>query len=169
MTIQLIPNNPFNPDRLYKLFILGCLIVLALIISDMFKSCKKEQININPIKETIKEDLKRKDSVKEIIVYRDSVRKVVVHHWHTIRKDSLIPCETKLIVCDTLIKVDSLLITDLKHEINIGDSIIKNYQKVVLIDSNTIVGLKKDLRKQRNKTKFAWLVAGILGGVAVLK
>lgn len=167
MTIQLLPTNPFNPDRLYKLFILGCLIVLALIISDMFHSCKKEQIEINPIKETIKEDLKRKDSVKEVIVYRDSIRTKLVTKWRN-RTDTLTIHEV-VNLCDSVIYVDSALISDLKHEISIDDTIITNYQKVVYNDSIVIIGLNKDLKKQKRRTKIALIVAAIFGGVAVLK
>lgn len=163
----LIPNNPFNPDRLYKLFILGCLIVLALIISDMFHSCKKEQIEINPIKETIKEDLKRKDSVKEVIVYRDSIRTKLVTKWRN-RTDTLTITEV-VNLCDSVILVDSSLIASLKNEINLGDSIIRNYRIVAVNDSNTIVRLNKDLRKQKRKTKFAAAIAILLGGVAAIK
>lgn len=166
MAIQLIPNNPFNLDRIYKLFILGCLIVLFLIIADMFKGCKKDEhiAYINQIKDRIKSEIKQKDSTNTIIIYRDSVRKVIVHHWHTIRKDSLIPCETKLTVCDTIIKIDSLLISDLRHEINIDDSIINNYQKLSIIDSNTIVSLKKNIKLQKVKTKFITVV-GLTGWI----
>ena len=167
----LIPNNPFNPDRLYKLFILGCLIILALIVSDMLKSCRKSEhdADISPIKHRIIADIKRKDSVKEAIVYRDSIRTKLVTKWRTIRHDSLIPCEDKLARVDTIIYVDSLLISDLKHEIKLSDTIIANYQKVVYNDSIVIIGLNKSLVKQKRKTKLALIVAALFGGVAVLK
>jgi len=135
----------------------------------MFHSCKKEQIEINPVKETIKTDLKRKDSVKEVIVYRDSIRTKYITKWRTIRHDSLIPCEDKLVIFDTILSVDSLLISDLKHEISISDTIISNYQKVVYNDSIMIIGLNKSIRKQKTKTKLALILAGIFGGVAVIK
>ena len=169
MTIQLLPNNPFTPDRLYKLFILGCLIVLALIISDMFKSCRKSEhdADISPIKDRIKAEIKKKDSVKEVIVYRDSIRTKLVTKWRN-RTDTLTIHEV-VNLCDTILYVDSLLISDLKHEIKLSDTIIANYQKVVYNDSIKIIGLNKSLKKQRNKTKLAWLVAGIFGGVALVK
>jgi hypothetical protein len=168
MTIQLTPNGW---DKLYKLFILICLIVLALIISDMFKSCSKsEHIDINgTIKAEIKKDILRKDSVKEVIVYRDSIRTKLVTKWRTIRHDSLIPCEDKLIACDTLLVTDSLLISSLKHEIKLTDTIIRNYQKVVYNDSIVIIGLNRSIKKQRNKTKLAVLVAGLFAGFAIVR
>jgi hypothetical protein len=165
MTAVSQPNN--MGDKLYKLFILICLIVLVLIICDMFHSCKKEQIDINPIKETIKTDLKRKDSVKEVIVYRDSIRTKLVTKWRN-RTDTLTKYEV-IDLCDTLLVTDSLLISDLKHEISLSDTIIRNYQKVVYNDSIVIIGLNRSIKKQRNKTKLAVLVASLFAGLAIVK
>ena len=168
MTIQLTPNGW---DKIYKLFILICLIVLGLIISDMFKSCSKSEhvADISPIKDRIKSDIIRKDSVKEVIVYRDSIRTKYITKWRTIRHDSLIPCEDKLAKCDTILYVDSLLISSLKHEIKLSDTIIHNYQKVVYNDSIVIIGLNRSIKKQRNKTKLAVLVAGLFAGLAIVR
>lgn len=133
----------------------------------MFHSCKKEQIEINPIKETIKEDLKRKDSVKEVIVYRDSIRTKLVTKWRN-RTDTLTITEV-VNLCDSVILVDSSLIASLKNEINLDDSIIRNYRIVAVNDSNTIVRLNKDLRKQKRKTKVAAAIAILFGGIAAIK
>jgi hypothetical protein len=169
MANNLAMNNPNNWDKIYKLFILICLIVLGLIISDMFKSCRKsEHVDINgTIKAEIKKDIHRKDSVKEVIVYRDSIRTKLVTKWRT-RTDTLTKYEV-IDLCDTLLVTDSLLISDLKHEISISDTIIRNYQKVVYNDSIVIIGLNKSIRKQKTKTKLALILAGIFGGVALVK
>lgn len=167
MTIQLMPNSPNNLDRLYKLFILGCLIVLALIISDMFHSCKKEQIEINPIKETIKEDLKRKDSVQIRVLNTETVRDRWLTKWKT--KHDTITVEQVITLTDSIIKVDSTLISELKEIIKIDSSIIRNYRIVAVNDSNTIVGLNKDLRKQKRRTKVAAAIAMLFGGIAAIK
>ena len=162
-------SNPNNGDKIYKLFILGCLIVLVIIVSDMFKSCRESEhdADISPIKHRIIEDLKRKDSVKEVIIYRDSIRTKLVTKWRN-RTDTL--TLTKLVnITDSIILVDSSLIASLKHEISIDDTIIANYQKVVYNDSIVIIGLNKSLVKQKRKTKIALIVAAIFGGVALVK
>ena len=162
-------SNPNNGDKIYKLFILGCLIVLVIIVSDMFKSCRESEHipNISPIKHRIIEDIKRKDSVKEVIIYRDSIRTKLVTKWRN-RTDTL--TLTKLVnITDSIILVDSSLIASLKHEISIDDTIIANYQKVVYNDSIVIIGLNKSLVKQKRKTKIALIVAAIFGGVALVK
>lgn len=162
-------SNPNNGDKIYKLFILVCLIVLVIIVSDMFKSCRESEhdADISPVKHRIIEDLKRKDSVKEVIVYRDSIRTKLVTKWRN-RTDTL--TLTKLVnITDSIILVDSSLIASLKHEISIDDTIIRNYQKVVYNDSIVIIGLNKSLVKQKRKTKIALIVAAIFGGVALVK
>lgn len=162
-------ENPNNGDKIYKLFILLCLVVLVIIVSDMFKSCRKSEhdADISPIKHRIIEDLKRKDSVKEVIVYRDSIRTKLVTKWRN-RTDTLTITEV-VNLCDSVIYVDSALISDLKHEISIDDTIIRNYQKVVYNDSITIKSLSKSLKRQKVKTKLALIVAAIFGGVALVK
>lgn len=162
-------ENPNNGDKIYKAFIVGCLMLLIIIIADMFKSCRKSEhdADISPIKHRIIEDLKRKDSVKEVIVYRDSIRTKLVTKWRN-RTDTLTIHEV-VNLCDSVIYVDSALISDLKHEISIDDTIIRNYQKVVYNDSIVIMGLNKSLVKQKRRTKIALIVAAIFGGVAVLK
>ena len=162
-------SNPNNGDKIYKLFILGCLIVLVIIVSDMFKSCRESEhdADISPIKHRIIEDLKRKDSVKEVIIYRDSIRTKLVTKWRN-RTDTLTIHEV-VNLCDSVIYVDSALISDLKHEIKLSDTIIANYQKVVYNDSIVIIGLNKSLVKQKRKTKIALIVAAIFGGVALVK
>ena len=117
MAIQLIPTNPFNPDRLYKLFILGCVIVLALIVSDMFRSCaNNEQVAIHT--DTIK-DIKRKDSVKDVVIIKDSIRDKYITKWRT--KHDTISVTEIISLCDSIIYVDSSLISSLKSEIVISD------------------------------------------------
>jgi hypothetical protein len=135
----------------------------------MFKSCSKsEHIDINgTIKAEIKKDILRKDSVKEVIVYRDSIRTKLVTKWRN-RTDTLTITEV-VEVCNEVIESDSLLISSLKHEIKLTDTIIRNYQKVVYNDSLTINKLSKGLKRQKTKTKLALILAGIFGGVAIVR
>lgn len=71
------------------------------------------------------------------------------HHYHTIRRDSLIPCETKLVICDTILVHDS--IHDITQDLIIArqDIVIVEWHVIHSQDSTSILSLKKEVRKQK--------------------
>ncbi len=87
------------------------------------------------------------------IIYRDSVRTKVVTRWKTIRHDSLIPCETKLLICDTVILADSALISVLKADIEVSKYLFNQYEEKISQDSITIQKLTK---KVKNRKAIFW-------------
>ena len=90
---------------------------------------------------------------KDSIIYRDSVRTKVVTRWKTIRHDSLIPCETKLLICDTVIQTDSALISVLKADIEVSKYLFNQYEEKISQDSVTIHKLTK---KVKNRKAIFW-------------
>ena len=70
-------------------------------------------------------------------------------------------CAPIIKLCDSIILVDSSLITDLKHVIKVDSGIIANYKKVAETDSNTIVGLNIEVKKHKKHKR--WLIGGLIG------
>lgn len=89
---------------------------------------------------------------KEVVKWRSK--------YHEVRHDSIIPCEEKLAICDTVIVKDSTLIATQKIYIGIQDTIIKDQSAV--IDS-----LTKSRRKFWNGFKCGFIAGNVTGGVVV--
>jgi len=84
-----------------------------------------------------------------------------VTKWREVRHDSLIPCETKLLAADTVIRADSNLIASFQQAMFIDSIMLENYSKLAIRDSATIARLEKKLKRTR---KIAYLLAAISGG-----
>lgn len=153
-------------NKLLKYLPYAVILVLLIIL---FRNCGKTEpiIDISPIKKEIIKDKKIKDSIHEKVIYKDSIRTKIVAKWKVIRKDSLIPCETKLLVCDTLLMADSSLIQSLKAELVVSDLIIHNQSEVIKTDSIALKKADRKLRRQKILTK-AVAVLGVIGIIAVL-
>ena len=130
-------------------------VITALVILLACKSCEHTPVidynkdfrdSINVLKNKLKVG-------KDSIIYRDSVRTKVVTRWKTIRHDSLIPCETKLLVCDTVILADSALISVLKADIEVSKYLFNQYEEKINQDSITIQKLTK---KVKNRKAIFW-------------
>ena len=130
-------------------------VITALVILLACKSCEQSPVidynkdfrdSINLLKNKLKVG-------KDSIIYRDSVRTKVVVKWKTIRHDSLIPCETKLLVCDTVIQADSALISVLKADIEVSKYLFNQYEEKISQDSITIQKLNK---KVKNRKAIFW-------------
>jgi hypothetical protein len=124
------------------------------------------------LKKEVRKDLMAKDSVHKVVVYRDSIRTKVIWKYRSVKHLDL-PCDTMLEIifaeCDTIIKVDSTLISELRAELFIDDLIIDNQKTIIKSDSVAIAGLQKQVRKQKRRKKFFMAVALALGLVAVVK
>lgn len=73
--------------------------------------------------------------------------------FNTIRHDSLIPCETKLLVCDTLILKDDSLINDLlvKDTVNTRFNmyLVNRIKTDSIVLSDTCKYFNKEIKKQK--------------------
>lgn len=159
-----------NPT-IKKIFYIIAIIVLTVVLT---KTCSKPETILVPrdiYRTKIVELNKQADSTQLAANKQDSVVTKVITRWRTKTKDSLIykECEELILICDTIIKIDSTEKASLRHLNNLQDSIIGNQKKIIQQDSCEIVGLKKDKRKL--KTKNGLLLGGLIitSGAAVLK
>lgn len=150
--------------------------ILGIIAWSLIPSCEKTPItvNTNRISDSIKTELKKnfinKDSVKKEIIYRDSIRTVAIWKYRE-SKTLILPCDTMLEIifaeCDTVIKVDSTLISELKAELFISDLIIGNQKEIIKIDSLRIGSLSADSLKSHKKIRRLKRTRNFLSGVAI--
>lgn len=142
----------------------------------LFDKCqnKGEIITYNgtdSLKQVIAEQTKIKDSLLVQVKKKDTLRVEVIKRYRTIVHDTTLVqiCAPIIKACDSIIVVDSSLITDLKQVIKVDSVIIGNYKKASQIDSTTIVSLTKEVKKHKRHKR--WLVGGIIatGVIAILK
>jgi len=161
-------------------------VVLIAVLATLYlsKGCNvqpPEKDATDSLKTVINSHIKSQDSLKKLADRKDSVRIEYVLKWRTrtgglISRIDSIPCDSmKPIIielvasCDSIISADSSHIATLKNIISTDSLIISNQFKVIALDSVNIVGLKKELRKQKRHKK--WLVAAlaVVAGIAVVK
>lgn len=149
------------------------ILVVCLLIFDKCNS-KPEIVTYNgtdSLKQVIAEQTKIKDSLLIQVKKKDTLRVEVIKRYRTIIHDTTLVqiCAPIIKACDSIIVVDSSLITDLKNVIKVDSVIIGNYKKVAEKDSITIVGLNKEVKKHKRHKR--WLTAGLigLGVVAIIK
>lgn len=160
----------------YNLRMIVTAIAILCICLFLFDKCnsKPEQVTYNgtdSLKQVIAEQTKIKDSLLIAVKKKDTIRVEVIRKYRILKHDTIYKqvCDPIIKLCDSIILVDSSLITDLKNVIKVDSNIIANYKKVAEVDSNTIVGLNKDIAKHKRHKR--WLTAGIIatGVIAILK
>ena len=159
-------------NRLLKNWQLIVIIILLLII--VFKSCDNNTqkfTNSEPIKAKIKTLTKKSDSTKVEVKKTDSVRTKYIVKWRTKLHDTTIyrACEEVIIICDSIILVDSTEIGQLKQVITLSDSIIVNQKVMLYNDSLDLLAAKKYGKQQRIQKNLALLGLGVLGGMLLVK
>lgn len=112
----------------------------------------------------------RTDSFRTVIKYQDSTRIHYITKWRN--KTRLVdssPCytEVKTIIaeCDTIIKVDSILISSLKGQVS-NDSVII-FKKGLMLKADSIHIVKLDKKVKRNRRLALFFGAIVAGGVGV--
>lgn len=102
---------------------------------------------------------------------KDTLRVEIIKKYKVLKHDTIYAniCAPIIKLCDSIILVDSSLITDLKNVIKVDSGIIANYKKVAETDSNTIVGLNIEVKKHKKHKR--WLIGGLIatGVIAILK
>jgi hypothetical protein len=150
-----------NDNRNY--YILGGIILVMVIIFTL-RRCNRVQ----PVP-PLRIETKVRDSIRTVVIVKDSIRTKYVHHWHTIRYDSLIPCEVKLAIADTVILIDSSEIASLKQLIGQDSIIISKLYDNIRKDTIVIRKLNKSLKRQKFITKIAFGAGAILGSIGTYK
>ena len=159
-----------NSKHLILAFFIG--VVCMFIFSKCNNDVEEFTYNgTDSLKQVIAEQTKVKDSLLIQVKKKDTLRVEVIKRYRTIIHDTTLVqiCAPIIKACDSIIVVDSSLITDLKHVIKVDSVIIGNYKKVAEKDSITIVGLNKEVKKHKRHKR--WLTAGLigLGVVAIIK
>jgi hypothetical protein len=140
-------------------------VLLGICVLLLFKRCPSTQPAL------AQPDLRVRDSFRTVIKFHDSVRVNYITKWRnrTHLVDSS-PCytEVKTIIaeCDTIIKVDSILISSLKDQAN-NDSVIIFKQGLMLrADSIHIAKLNKKVKRNR---RIALGLGAVLAGAVGVK
>jgi len=146
-------------------FIIAVLIaIIAFLLA--LRSCESSPstlpVETKELKQSIATNKAKAERLKPIIIIKDSIRTKYVTKWKEVRHDSLIPCPEKLAIADTVIYQDSSLIYSLKLLCKIDSNIIADQSKVIVSDSITIKGLKKEVRKQKIQKWLAVIGMGAL-------
>ena len=155
-----------NLSSLFAKFLFFAAVLIVACIF-MFKGCD-EDVNYvhdstDSLKQVIAEQTKIKDSLLIESKKKDTLRLTIIKRYTTLKHDTIIKqvCDPIIQLCDSIILVDSSLITDLKHVIKVDSVIIDNCRKASVIDSTTIVGLTKEVKKHKRHKR--WLVGGLIG------
>ena len=159
-----------NSKHLILAFFIG--VVCMFIFSKCNNDVEEFTYNgTDSLKQVIVEQTKIKDSLLIASKKKDTLRVEVIKRYTKLKHDTIYAniCAPIIKLCDSIILVDSSLITDLKNVIKVDSVIIGNYKKVAEKDSITIVGLTKEVKKHKRHKR--WLTAGLigLGVVAIIK
>lgn len=147
-----------------EIIIIGLIIVVCFFL---FDKCNNKldvvtHTGNDSLIKVIAEQTKIKDSLLLYSKKKDTIRLEIVKRFRILKTDTIYQiCEPIIKLCDSLIVVDSSLISDLKKVITIDSTIIHNYKKVVKNDSATIVQLTKEVKKHKRHKR--WLMAGLIG------
>lgn len=111
------------------------------------------------------------DSTKAIANKQDTVRTKLIVKWRTKTKDSVVykPCEELILICDSIIVVDSSQIASLRQVIKIDSSIIATQKIMLHSDSLDIKCLQKSIRKHKRQKVLIAGSLGVLLGLAVIR
>ena len=157
-----------NSDNL-KALAFGIIITLAIVF--LFKNCGSEPKPPAPINLT--PEIKAQDSFRTIIKYIEKERIKEVVKWQKTKEkyqSDSVPCYTEvryvIAQADTVMKVDSLLISALKNQHN-NDTVIQVKQADIITQkTDSIATLSKKLKWQKLKTKGVialWVIREAVG------
>ena len=123
------------------------LLLIGLIIGFLLRSCSDHTPKNGdklPSLKVAASNLKHEEKqAKDSVQIKEVVRTKYLIRWKEVRHDSLIPCETKLLVSDTVIMRDSYLISSLKEVIRIDSLLIIAQDSIIKIDSIALRSKKK--------------------------
>lgn len=145
--------------------------LIAIILFLLFKQCEPsyKETKTDGLKQRIDTLTKAQSKLKDTVIYKEKVVYKWLNKYKEVRHDSIIPCEEKLIICDTLIQADSSLIKSLKDVIVIDSSIISTQSIVIKTDSVTIKQQKKELRKQKILTITGYALSALVVVVSMFR
>lgn len=150
-------------------------ILLAIILTVIIvRSCSKPDLSFTEPRYIIKKELvelnKQSDSTKQEVKKQDLIRIKYVVKWREIKSDTIFKeCQELILICDTILKVDSSEIASLKALNKIDSNIITTQKIMLQNDSLDLNCYKKKLKK--NKRQKALLFTGLIitAGSAILR
>ena len=149
------------------------IIIAILLIIIVFKSCNSKPVEVHnnePLKIKVKELTVKKDSSMVAANKSDTVRLKGIDRWHKAKHDTLyLPCKELIVICDSIILIDSTEISQLKNVINYSDSIIVNQKVMLYNDSLDLLAAKKYGNKQRRQKNLALIGLGVITALSVVK
>ena len=141
------------------------LIILAL----FYKQCNNKVITLDTKRASVQKSI---DSVQnEINLLKplerssDSIRTIIKWKYRTLH--DTIPCEIKLVYCDSVIYRDSISISYKDSILSKYDSLFPKYQLLAKIDSLTIDSLNRSKKKFWKGFKLGFAIGvgtGVIGG-----
>lgn len=166
-------------DGLKLTLVMACVAIACIFL---FKGCDDNlgspSTNLSKENDSLKIVNAEKDRINDSLLGLsngyDSVHVEYVTKWKKAKRDTaFLPCDSvlKLVItiCDTIMFNDSAHISVLKQVIK-NDSVTKsNYKKIINNDSITIVGLNKEVKKQKRQKKIFAGVALAAIGIAIIK
>jgi hypothetical protein len=157
-----------NRNTIYYIIIAGLIILL---FWRVFTYCEPSG-NSGQLPAS-KQEIARNKQERDSIIFRvDTVVKERIKYvtrYKEVRHDSLIPCETKLLHCDTLVVKDSVAIAELQALVKQDNLIITQQGKLINAQDSTIIDLTKKVKREKRRTRFVAVIAGILAGIAIAK
>lgn len=119
----------------------------------------------NDILKSVISDLNHdRDSLLTLTASKDTVWMKGAIRWREAKeqyKADSIPCDSLIVICDTLLTQDSSYIASLKGVIKLDSSIITNQKHLIENDSIYIEQLQQSVKKQKRQKRLA--VAGLIG------
>ncbi len=148
-------------------YYLPFLIVAAFLVGFLLNKCsEKEPPIIVPVFDSIPFYKAKIDSLSRNVTVEYLDRVKYRTRWAKIRHDSIIPCEVKLTICDTLILKDDSLINSLlvKDTVNtrFNEYLVNRIQYDSIVLADTCKYFKKQIKRQK---LYKWIAigAGVVG------
>lgn len=167
---------------------LAIILVALFCISLFVKGCNKPQlVDFDKTKDSLSNIVKskfvQKDSIKKEREVKEQIRYVEVIKWReskpieiakvdsiktqnvdSAKKEFKIILQENWAKADSIIKHDSIIFAEFKHELKIDSILFKGYQTIAKNDSIQIFALKKEVKKEkRKKVVLAGALAVVIG------
>lgn len=132
------------------------------------------QSNTDSIKKIVRTEILERADLKSKSKRADSIVYKWRDRWHEIKTEiGTKPCDSILPiivhVADSVIIVDSTALVAKSRIIALDDSIICNQASIIKIDSITILGLKKEIRRQKRQKWLIGISAAIFSTAILTK
>lgn len=172
-------------DVVFILFLLACLVWAACGFPSCEPSGNTGQLPTEPIRDSIKVSKAKSDSVGKEIQKHEPERKEAIKRYRAVRDsaksltskpDSLssdTSCASliRLVTshCDSVIAKDSAQFARYQGRRSQDSLTIAQQGNLIIAQDLTIIDLTKKVKREKRRTRFAVVIAGILAGLAVAK